>query len=75
MTEWDLIEVLVVISGLFLTIGRPILQHNQTTTRILDRLEHQEHEIQGNAQVIDKHETRLHEHEIRIHDLEGKERV
>lgn len=68
--EWKVIEVLVVIVGLFLTIGRPIIQHTQQTQKILDQLSTHKNSIEENTEVIDEHEKKLQDHELRLHDLE-----
>ena len=68
--EWKVIEVLVVIVGLFFSIGRPIIQHTQQTQKMLDQLGNHNNAIKDNAEMIDEHDKKLQNHEMRLHDLE-----
>ncbi len=68
--EWKVVEALVVIVGLFLTIGRPIIQHTQQTQKMLDQLGNHNTAIKDNAEMIDEHDKKLQNHEMRLHDLE-----
>lgn len=68
--EWKVIEVLVVIIGLFFSVGRPIIQHTKQTQNILNELSNHKTSIEDNAEVIDEHEKKLQNHEMRLHDLE-----
>ena len=68
--EWKVIEVLVVIIGLFFSIGRPIIQHTKQTQKMLDQLGNHNNAIKDNAEMIDDHDKKLQHHEMRLHDLE-----
>lgn len=68
--EWKVVEALVVIVGLFLTIGRPIIQHTKQTQKMLDQLGNHNTAIKDNAEMIDEHDKKLQNHEMRLHDLE-----
>ena len=68
--EWTVVTALVVLVGLFFTIGKPILS-------VCGEIK--ELQIQGNQEKVDMTETKnqlkelvqiAQNHEIRIHDLE-----
>ena len=69
--EWKVIEVLVVIIGLFFSVGRPIIQHTKQTQKMLDQLGNHNTAIKDNAEMIDEHDKKLQDHELRLHDLEN----
>ena len=68
--EWKIVETLIVIIGLFFTIGRPILQHTQQTQKMLDQLTNHQKNLDTHSSTIDTHEKKLQDHELRLHDLE-----
>jgi hypothetical protein len=68
--EWIVVSTLVVLVGLFLTIGRPILEFSNKVQQVIDKLGEHQKSIGANADKISEHDRTLHEHEIRIHDLE-----
>lgn len=69
--EWKVIEVLVVVIGLFFSIGRPIIQHTQQTQKMLDQLSTHNTAINNNSELLDEHDKKLQNHEMRLHDLEN----
>ena len=73
MTEWGVVQTIVVLVGLFLTIGKPVLSFNKTVVEILGEQKNQQEKIKENTHDIDEHEKQLKDHEIRIHDLEQEE--
>lgn len=81
--EWTVVTALVVIVGLFFTIGKPIINLNTNITilnegikNLSKRQEKHEQDSDKEHEVIWKHEAeqdeRLIAHEMRLHDLDGK---
>lgn len=68
--EWTVVTALVVIVGLFITVGRPILNQTKEFQRVLDNLEEQQKEVNGHQRILERHEEQLGNHELRIHDIE-----
>ena len=71
--EWTVVTALVVLVGLFLTVGRPILQLNQAITKLqisVDRLESYQNKQDDR---LDAHSQKLDDHERRITTLEIKQ--
>lgn len=83
MNEWNIVQTLVVIIGLFVTVGAPIIKLNTNITKLsaalesmqkdqvkLERDNHDAHKrIWDHNDVQDK---MLEEHRLRLHDLDGK---
>ena len=85
MTEWTIVTVLAAIVGLFLAIGAPVIKLNSNVTRLnanLENLERRENESENdNAKAhqriwddLGKKGDTLTNHEMRIHDLEGRDK-
>lgn len=83
MGEWNIIEVIVVLVGLFLTVGTPVLKLNTTITKINTTLvalqqTHTQDEEKNQAahKRLWKHNEEQDDiiaaHELRLHDLDGK---
>ena len=83
MNEWSIVSVLVVIIGLFCTVGAPIIKLNTNITRLNASLEatqrdqakleqdnHDAHKRMWDHN--DEQDKMLEEHRIRLHDLDGK---
>ena len=51
--EWTVVTVLVALVGLFVTVGRPVVELNRSITRLTTMLENM-------AQRLDQHDDRLH---------------
>lgn len=68
--EWTIIEVLVVIVGLFLSIGAPILKQSSKIQQIIDQIGFQQKELNDGRKEIDQHGKQLQDHETRITILE-----
>ena len=68
--EWSVVTVLIAIVGLFLTVGKPIVEFSNKVQQVIDDLAAHQREIGNNADRLNKHDKTLQEHEIRIHDLE-----
>lgn len=84
MTEWTIVTVLAAIVGLFLAIGAPVIKLNSNVTRLnanLENLERRQTESENDNtkahqriwdDLCKKGDT-LTNHEMRIHDLEGRD--
>lgn len=83
MGEWDIVVVIIALVGLFLTVGAPIIKLNTTITKMnttLSILEerHNSDEQKNQAAHVrlwehnDEQDAMLHEHRMRLHDLDGK---
>lgn len=68
--EWTIIEVLVVIVGLFLSVGAPILKQSGKIQQIIDQIGFQQKELNEGWKEIDQHGKQLQDHETRITILE-----
>lgn len=83
MSEWDIVSVLVVIVGLFFTVGKPIISLNTNITILNESLKAEkerraefekcsEREHCDLWEHNDKQDKLLEEHNLRLHDLDGK---
>lgn len=83
MSEWDIVSVIVVIVGLFFTVGKPIISLNTNITALNESLKAEKERLEKFEQNSEKEheELWLHnseqdkmlmEHKIRLHDLDGK---
>lgn len=83
MSEWDIVSVLVVIVGLFFTVGKPIINLNTNITILNESLKaekerHKEFEECSEREHCalwehnEKQDKVLEEHKMRLHDLDGK---
>lgn len=83
MSEWDIVGVLVVIIGLFFTVGKPIINLNTNITVLNESLRAEkerrakfekcsEKEHCDLWEYNDKQDKILEEHTMRLHDLDGK---
>lgn len=81
--EWDVVTTLVVLIGLFLTVGTPMLQVSTKLTKNTQAMEMltekltklESRNTEAHKRLWDKNEEqdkRLDNHELRIHDLEIK---
>lgn len=84
MNEWSVVGVLVVVVGLFLSVGAPVIQLNSTITKlstlvqsIQDRQARQERDNTDSHLRLWKHndgqDAVLNDHETRITILERKD--
>ena len=84
MNEWGVVGVLVVVVGLFLSVGAPVIRLNSTLTKLStlveglrDRQAQQEQNNTDSHRRLWKHndvqDAALHDHETRITILERKE--
>lgn len=83
MSEWNIVETLVVIIGLFCTVGAPIIKLNtnitklnaslESTQRDQAKLERDNHDAHKRIwEHNDEQDKELEEHRMRLHDLDGK---
>lgn len=83
MSEWDIVSVLVVIVGLFFTIGKPIINLNTNITVLnselkaararLDKFEKSSEKEHCDLWAHNEEQDKLiAEHNMRLHDLDGK---
>lgn len=70
MDEWTVVSVLVVLVGLFMTVGKPIITLNSSLTRLQDAIDALREDIKVLTGRTDDQETRLQNHETRISILE-----
>lgn len=73
-----IVNTIVVLVGLFLTVGAPILKHNNKIQQVVDRIDNQQKEIKTAWDRLNSHEKTIDDHEIRItvleHDKQQEER-
>ena len=84
MTEWGVIGVLVVIAGLFGTVGGPVLKLNATITRLQTVLDALKDDLAAQKSKSteahrrlwahnEEQDARLDEHDMRIAALEQRQ--
>lgn len=75
--EWNVVTVLVVLAGLFVTVGRPVVELNRSITRLTTMLDHVTQRLDrletDNRQTHTRLWQRLDEHDGRLHKLEKEE--
>lgn len=73
-----IVNTIVVLVGLFLTVGAPILKHGNKIQQVVDRIDNQQKEIKTAWDRLNSHEKTIDDHEIRItvleHDKQQEER-
>lgn len=83
MSEWTVVTALIAVVGLFLTVGKPIINLNTSIVTLNEEMKQQRERLNkmesGSVeehQLIWDHEEQqdkeLAEHRIRLHDLDGK---
>lgn len=81
MEEWTVVSVIVVLIGLFFTVGKPVLNLNTTLVRLEEKLNgvtakidvferHNDAEHTHINNTLERHEDTLEEHTIRLNKLE-----
>lgn len=72
--EWTVVTVIIALVGLFMTVGKPVINLNSSITRLQDAID----ELRGDIKVLtnrtDNQEERLQDHETRISILEEKQK-
>lgn len=73
-----IVNTIVVLVGLFLTVGAPVLKHSNKIQQVVDRVDDQQKEIKIAWDRLNSHEKTIDDHEIRItvleHDKQQEER-
>lgn len=73
-----IVNTIVILVGLFLTVGAPILKHSNKIQQVVDRIDNQQKEIKTAWDRLNSHEKKIDDHEIRItvleHDKQQEER-
>ena len=64
------INAIVILVGLFLTVGAPILKQSNKIQQAIDRIDNQQKEIKTAWDRLNSHEKTIDDHEIRITVLE-----
>lgn len=72
MNEWTVVSALVVLVGLFMTVGKPVITLNSSLTRLQDAIEALREDIRVLTGRTDDQEERLQNHEVRISILEKR---
>lgn len=83
MNEWTVLTALAAIVGLFLTVGKPIINLNTSITVLNEslkaekerRAQFEKDSCKEHAELWaheDKQDKILAEHKMRLHDLDGK---
>ena len=83
MGEWTVVTVIAAIVGLFFTIGKPIITLNTNITVLNESIKNIKLQSEKNEsdnteahrriwKKNDEQDNRLAEHEMRLHDLDGK---
>lgn len=70
MTEWAVVGVIVVLVGLFLTIGKPILSVVEELQALRFETDHQEKEINRDIESIKELVKLSQSHENRLNNFE-----
>lgn len=82
-TEWTVVTVLAVLVGLFLSVGKPIINLNSNITKLNTNLENiqkqqdkyekdNEHEHDRIWKNLNEKDKAISKHSMRLHDLDGK---
>lgn len=72
MNEWTVVSTLVVLIGLFMTVGKPLITLNSSLTRLQDAIDGLREDIRILTGRTDVQEAKLQDHEVRISLLEGQ---
>ena len=70
--EWTVVTVLVMLVGLFMTIGKPVIDLQRCITKLQDSVDGLSHRLDKYEQKTDKQDEILQDHETRITILEKK---
>ena len=73
--EWTVVTVLVTLIGLFMTIGKPIINLQKCITKLQDSVDGLSRRLDKYEQKTDKQDEILQDHETRITVLEQKQRL
>lgn len=68
--EWTVVTSLVVIVGLFMTVGKPVITLNNSITHLQDAIDDLRENIKVLTDRTDNQEEMIRDHETRISILE-----
>lgn len=72
--EWTIVTVIIALVGLFMTVGKPVINLNSSITRLQDAINELREDIKVLTSRTDNQEERLQNHETRISILEEKQK-
>lgn len=83
MNEWTVVSVIIALIGLFLAVGKPIINLNTSITVLNENVKQQNERLDKfelnsgkEHEELWEHEAKqdkmLEEHKMRLHDLDGK---
>lgn len=72
--EWTVVTVIIALVGLFMTVGKPVINLNSSITRLQDAIDELREDIKVLTNRTDNQEERLQNHETRISILEEKQK-
>ena len=72
--EWTVVTVIIALVGLFMTVGKPVINLNSSITRLQDAIDELREDIKVLTNRTDNQEEKLQNHETRISILEEKQK-
>lgn len=72
--EWTVVTVIIALVGLFMTVGKPVINLNSSITRLQDAIDELREDIKVLTSRTDNQEEKLQNHETRISILEEKQK-
>ena len=72
--EWTVVTVIIALVGLFMTVGKPVINLNSSITHLQDAIDELREDIKVLTSRTDNQEERLQNHETRISILEEKQK-
>lgn len=72
--EWTIVTVIIALVGLFMTVGKPVINLNSSITRLQDAIDELRENIKVLTNRTDNQEEKLQNHETRISILEEKQK-
>lgn len=69
MTEWQVVGVIVTLVGLFMTVGKPLINLNKTITILNLNVEHISERLDEQEKNLVKQQERAHESHQKIWDV------
>lgn len=71
--EWTVVTVIIALVGLFMTVGKPLLNLNRSITKLEDTIANLQADLAKYESKTDDQENKLNDHETRITVLERRE--
>lgn len=72
--EWTVVTVITALVGLFMTVGKPVINLNSSITHLQDAIDELREDIKVLTGRTDSQEEKLQDHETRISILEEKQK-